>query len=128
MMMHILNRKAVTEFRVTEKEEEMNLYKRLSILFKLVQGWDSSVGMATRYGLEGPAIESRWGGHFFRTRLDRPWGPPSLLCNGYPVSFQGVKLRSVALTTHRRLAPRLEKSTATLYSPCGTSWPVLWRN
>jgi hypothetical protein len=23
-------------------------------------GWDSSVGIATRYGLDGPAIESRW--------------------------------------------------------------------
>ena len=23
-------------------------------------GWDSSVGIATRYGLEGPAIESQW--------------------------------------------------------------------
>jgi len=32
--------RAVTEFLVTEKEEVTNLYKRFSILFKLVQGWD----------------------------------------------------------------------------------------
>jgi hypothetical protein len=25
-------------------------------------GQDSSVGIATRYGLDGPGIESRWGG------------------------------------------------------------------
>ena len=50
---------------------------------------DSSVSIATRYGLDGPGIESRWG-EIFRTRPDRPWGPPSLLYNGYGV-FPGVK-------------------------------------
>jgi hypothetical protein len=27
-------------------------------------GWDSSVGIATRYGLDGPVIDSRWGRDF----------------------------------------------------------------
>jgi hypothetical protein len=27
-------------------------------------GRDSSVGIATRYGLDGPGVEPRWGGHF----------------------------------------------------------------
>jgi hypothetical protein len=27
-------------------------------------GWDSVVGIATRYGLDGPGIESRWGRDF----------------------------------------------------------------
>ena len=27
-------------------------------------GYDSSVGVATRYGLDGPLIESRWGARF----------------------------------------------------------------
>ena len=37
-------------------------------------------------------IESRWrGGEIFRTRPDRPWGPPSHLCNGYRVFLPGVK-------------------------------------
>ena len=27
----------------------------------------------------------------FCTRPDQPWGPPSLLCNGYRVSFLGAK-------------------------------------
>ena len=52
-------------------------------------GRDSSVGIATRYGLDGPGIESRWG-EIFHTRPDRPWGPPSLLYNGYQV-FPGGK-------------------------------------
>ena len=51
----------------------------------LFMGRDSSVGIATRYGLDGPGIESRWGGEIFRTRPDRSWGPPSLLYNGYRV-------------------------------------------
>ena len=33
-------------------------------------GWDSSVGIATRYGLDGPGIESCWGRDFSHlTRL-----------------------------------------------------------
>ena len=42
------------------------------------------------YGLDGPGIESRWG-EIFRTSPDRPWGPPSLLYNGYQ-TFPGVKV------------------------------------
>ena len=54
-------------------------------------GRDSSVGIATRYGLNGPGIESRWGGaEIFRTRPDQPWGLPSLLYNEYRV-FPGGK-------------------------------------
>ena len=26
-----------------------------------IEGWDSAVGIATRYGLDGPGIECRWG-------------------------------------------------------------------
>ena len=54
-------------------------------------GRDSSVGIATRYRLDGPGIESRWGGggEIFRIRPDRPWGPPSLLYNGYRVFPEG---------------------------------------
>jgi len=41
-------------------------------------GRDSSVGIATRYGLEGPGIESRWGRDFpYRSRPAlRPTQPP----------------------------------------------------
>jgi len=49
---------------------------------------DSSVGIATGYGPHGPGIESRWG-QIFRTSPNRPWGPPSLLYNGYQVFPEG---------------------------------------
>ena len=51
---------------------------------------NSSVGIATGYGLDGPGIESRWGEIFHRP--DLPWGPPSLLYNGYRV-FPGGRKR-----------------------------------
>ena len=54
------------------------------------RGPGSVVGIATAYGLDGPGIESRWG-EIFRTSPDRPWGPPSLLYNGYRV-FSGGKV------------------------------------
>ena len=41
-------------------------------------GRNSSVGIATCYGLECPVIESRWGDEF-RNHPDRRLGPPSLL-------------------------------------------------
>ena len=55
---------------------------------------DRSVGIATRYGLDGPGIESRWGGEIFLTRPDRSWGPLSLLYNEYWV-FPGAKAAGV---------------------------------
>jgi hypothetical protein len=61
----------------------------LFMLDLLVQvGPGSAVGIATGYGLDGPGIESRWGRDF----PHRPWGPPSLLYNGYRV-FLGGKER-----------------------------------
>jgi hypothetical protein len=73
-----------------------------------VEGRDSSVGIATRYGLDGPGIESRWG-WIFRTCPDRPWGPTSLLYKGYRV-FPGGKEAGVWLwPPHSHLAPRLKK-------------------
>ena len=51
---------------------------------------DSSVGIATRYGLDGPGIESRWGARFSAPVQTGPGAPPSLLYNGYRV-FPGGK-------------------------------------
>jgi hypothetical protein len=70
---------------------------------------DSVVGIATRYGLEGPGIESRWG-EIFRTYPDQLRGPPSLLYNRYRVFPWGKGGRAVMLTTHPLLVPWLRKS------------------
>ena len=53
-------------------------------------GWHSTVGIVTRYGLDGLGIESRWDGEIFCTRPDWPWDLTSLLHNEYQV-FSGSK-------------------------------------
>jgi hypothetical protein len=59
--------------------------------------------IATRYALEDPGIESRWGRLF-----SAPWVPPSLLSNGYRVFPGGKAAVALALTTHRHLVPKLK--------------------
>ena len=57
-------------------------------------GRDSSVGIATDYGLDGPGIELRCGGgaRFSAPVQTGPGGPHSHLYNGYRV-FAGGKER-----------------------------------
>ena len=59
------------------------------ITFSL-RGPRNVVGTATGYELDGPGIEFRWERDFL-TCPDRPWGPPSLLYNGYRVFLEGKK-------------------------------------
>jgi hypothetical protein len=52
-------------------------------------GWRSRYSDSLRAGRSGDRIPL--GDETFRSRPDRPWGPPSLLYNVYRVSFPGVK-------------------------------------
>jgi hypothetical protein len=81
-------------------------------------GRDSSVGIATCYGLEGLGIKSRWGRHFPHL----PWDPPSLLYHGYQISLSGVKLPGRGANLSADVMERVELY---LYSPAGSSWPFL---
>jgi hypothetical protein len=76
----------------------------------------SSVGITTRYGLDGP-VSNPGGCEIFRNRPDRLWCPPSLLYNGYRISFPGSK-RSERGVEHGT------SSSAELYlcSSFGPSW------
>jgi hypothetical protein len=64
-------------------------------------------------------------GEIFRTCPDRPWGPPSLLYNGYRV-FPGVRnLPRRTLTPHPLLVLRSKTRVELyVYSPYGAMWPV----
>jgi hypothetical protein len=64
------------------------------------------------------------GGEIFRTCPDRPWGPSSLLYNGYRV-FTGVK--QSGHVDHLPPSSAEVEGRVKLYicSPPGPSWPVL---
>jgi hypothetical protein len=51
-------------------------------LYPFFMSRDSSVGIATRYGLDGPGIESRWGRDFTYPSISA-LGFTSLIYNGY---------------------------------------------
>jgi hypothetical protein len=68
------------------------------------------------------------GGEIFCSRPDRPWGPPSLLCNGYRVSFTGVNRPGRGVDHPPSSSARVkERVELYLYSPSGPSRTVLGR-
>jgi len=66
------------------------------------------------------------GGNIFRMRPDRPWGPLSLLYNGYRVPFPGVKWlgRGIAHPPPSSAEVK-ERVELYLYFPSRPSWPAL---
>ena len=85
-------------------------------LHSFVVGRDSSVGIATGYGLDGPGIESRWWRDF-----PHPFRP-ALRTNQLPIQkvpdlSTGVKRLRVALTTRLHLVPSLKKEYSFTFTP-----------
>ena len=81
--------------------------------------------LATRYGLEGPGIESRWGRgdlpHLSRPALG-PTQPP-IQC--YRVSFQAVKRPGRGVDHPSPSSAEVKESVELyLYFPSGSSWPI----
>jgi hypothetical protein len=77
-------------YRLIGEQLQMHLLSKCNsyCLLLVVGGLGSVVGLATGCGLNGLGIESWWG-EIFRTHPDHPWGPPSLLYNGYRVFPRG---------------------------------------
>jgi hypothetical protein len=80
---------------------------------------------------EKPRTEKKnsGGGEIFSSRPDQPWGPTSLLYNGYRVSFQGVKRPGRGVDHPPSSSARVkERVELYLYSPSWPSWPVIGRS
>ena len=96
----------------------------LSCTVYLDMGRDSSVGIATRYGLDGPGIESRWGRDF--PHPSRPaLGPTQPPVQWVPDLSQGKAAGAwccLPTPSRRRGHQRVELY---LYSPSGLQWPVI---
>ena len=77
-----------------------------------IVGRDSSVGIATGYGLDGPGIESRCEARFSALVQTVPGSHPAS-CTMGTGSFPGVKSgRGVTLTPHHLLVPWSRKGRA----------------
>ena len=106
----------------------------LKILFKLPRNqtmWvlagiaQSVQWLATGWTIRGsnPGV-----GKVFRNRPDRPWGLPSLLYNGYRVSFPELKRPGRGTNhPHPSSAEVNGRIELCLYSPSEPSWPLLGR-
>ena len=84
---------------------------------------DSSVDTATRYEVECPGIEFRWGRNFSQPSRPAlgPTQPPTKLVPGF---FPVAKRPGCGVDYPPPLAPRL-KTEYSYTSTSGTSWPVL---
>ena len=86
---------------------------------------DSSVGIATRHGLDGPGIESRWGKDFPHQSRPVLWAHPDSYTIGTG-SFTGVKRPERGVDHPPPSSAEVkERVELYLYSPSGTSWAVL---
>jgi hypothetical protein len=68
-----------------------SLVRRFATVRPMHVGRDSFIGIATRYGVDGPEIESQWERDFPHWPRPTPRGPPSSLYSGYRVFFPGIK-------------------------------------
>ena len=69
---------------------ERNKFERIFRRVYKIADWDGVVGIATPYGLDGPAIECRWGARFSALVQTGPGAHPASCTTGTG-SFPGVK-------------------------------------
>jgi len=86
---------------------------------------DGSVGIATRYGLDGPGIEFRWGARFSAPVQTSPGAHPAS-CTMGTGSFLGVKRPGRGFDHPPLSSAEVQEGVELyLYSPSEPPWPVL---
>ena len=90
--------------RATMKNSQLEVCNLNHVLYNMLRNIEwagSSVGIASGYGLDGPRIESRWGGARFSAPVQTGPGAHPASCTMGTLSFPGVKSgRGVTLTPH----------------------------
>ena len=96
-------------------------------LFIKKSGRDSSVGIVTRYGLDGPGIEPRLGARF-STPVQTGPGTHPVSYTMRTGSFPGVNWPGRGVGhPHPSSAKVKERIELYIYSTSGPSWPHIWR-
>ena len=102
-----------TQLQVLTEQDKFLKNSSSSISIYMASGWFTWTGiaqsvqrLATGWTVRG---SNPGGGEIFRTRPDRPLGPPSLLYNGQRDSFPRVKRPGRGVDHSPHLAPRLKK-------------------
>jgi hypothetical protein len=114
-------------FQRTRSRQQELLYDAFTFNISMYStvGRDGSVGIATRYGLEGGVIESRLGQDF--PHPSRPaLGPTQPPTQWVPGLFPGGKATGAWRWPPTPCSAEVkERVQLHLYSPSGPSWPVL---
>jgi hypothetical protein len=88
-------------------------------------GRDSVVGIATRYELDGPGIESRWGATF-SAPVQTGFGAYRVSCTMGTGSFPGVERPGRGVDHPPPSSAEVkERVELYLYCPSGPAWSVL---
>ena len=98
--------------------------KELRNVYKISTGRDSAIGIATRYGLDGPGIESRWGRGFPHPSRP-PLGPTQPPVQWVPSLSRGKAAGALCWPPTPSKCRGHERVELYLYSPSGPSWPVI---
>ena len=105
-----------------QKRRNRNVTRRY-VDVKWGPGYLSRYSESLRAGQSGDWIPV--GGEIFRTCTNRPWGPPSLVYDGYRVFPEGKAAGAWRWPPTPPNAKVKERVQLYLYSPSGPSWPFL---
>ena len=114
----------VKTLKVSTGNNNYSIIIKCNYITKIV-GQGSSVGIATRYRLDGPRVESQWGARFSTSVQTGTEAHPASYTMGTR-SFPGVNWPGCNIDHPPPSSAKVTERVALyLYSPSETSWSVL---